>query len=115
MVCKMNNTQQPGRRWMRSFLTIWTGQASSLLGSNLTQFALVWWLTSTTGSATVRSEEHTSELQSRQYIVCSLLLEKKKKRRTEEKTMIKEWKAGKRGTKKEEREEWKRIQLNYKK
>src|SRR3712207_8201253 len=29
--------------------------------------------------ATPRSEEHTSELQSRQYLVCRLLLEKKKK------------------------------------
>src|SRR3712207_8266412 len=29
----------------------------------------------------VRSEEHTSELQSRQYLVCRLLLEKKKKHR----------------------------------
>src|SRR3712207_7082108 len=29
---------------------------------------------------TARSEEHTSELQSRQYLVCRLLLEKKKKR-----------------------------------
>src|SRR3712207_7459943 len=28
----------------------------------------------------VRSEEHTSELQSRQYLVCRLLLEKKKHR-----------------------------------
>src|SRR3712207_7488243 len=28
--------------------------------------------------AKIRSEEHTSELQSRQYIVCRLLLEKKK-------------------------------------
>src|SRR3712207_9010648 len=28
---------------------------------------------------TSRSEEHTSELQSRQYLVCRLLLEKKKK------------------------------------
>src|SRR3712207_8765707 len=28
-----------------------------------------------------RSEEHTSELQSRQYLVCRLLLEKKKKRK----------------------------------
>src|SRR3712207_8332476 len=28
--------------------------------------------------ATSRSEEHTSELQSRQYLVCRLLLEKKK-------------------------------------
>ena len=27
----------------------------------------------------LRSEEHTSELQSRQYLVCRLLLEKKKK------------------------------------
>src|SRR3712207_7710038 len=30
----------------------------------------------------VRSEEHTSELQSRQYLVCRLLLEKKKKNNT---------------------------------
>src|SRR3712207_8978445 len=30
----------------------------------------------------LRSEEHTSELQSRQYLVCRLLLEKKKKVRT---------------------------------
>src|SRR3712207_7822907 len=29
-----------------------------------------------------RSEEHTSELQSRQYLVCRLLLEKKKKKHT---------------------------------
>src|SRR3712207_7451405 len=29
--------------------------------------------------AKMRSEEHTSELQSRQYLVCRLLLEKKKK------------------------------------
>src|SRR3712207_7721588 len=28
-----------------------------------------------------RSEEHTSELQSRQYLVCRLLLEKKKRKR----------------------------------
>src|SRR3712207_8898914 len=30
------------------------------------------------GRAVERSEEHTSELQSRQYLVCRLLLEKKK-------------------------------------
>src|SRR3712207_8857889 len=30
------------------------------------------------GLAVARSEEHTSELQSRQYLVCRLLLEKKK-------------------------------------
>src|SRR5258707_5322989 len=32
-------------------------------------------------ASTTRSEEHTSELQSRQYLVCRLLLEKKKKAR----------------------------------
>src|SRR3712207_7095230 len=31
-----------------------------------------------------RSEEHTSELQSRQYLVCRLLLEKKERRRRPE-------------------------------
>src|SRR5947209_8846566 len=31
------------------------------------------------GRGQARSEEHTSELQSRQYLVCRLLLEKKKK------------------------------------
>src|SRR3712207_7023383 len=31
------------------------------------------------GALVGRSEEHTSELQSRQYLVCRLLLEKKKK------------------------------------
>src|SRR3712207_8307338 len=34
----------------------------------------------TRGVRTSRSEEHTSELQSRQYLVCRLLLEKKKKK-----------------------------------
>ena len=35
------------------FFAIWTGQAFSLFGSELVQFALVWWLTEQTGSATV--------------------------------------------------------------
>src|SRR3712207_8894015 len=34
--------------------------------------------TGTSTTSTPRSEEHTSELQSRQYLVCRLLLEKKK-------------------------------------
>src|SRR3712207_7437216 len=33
------------------------------------------------GARECRSEEHTSELQSRQYLVCRLLLEKKKMRK----------------------------------
>jgi len=39
--------------WKRSFFAIWTGQMFSLVGSRVVQFALVWWLTELTGSATV--------------------------------------------------------------
>jgi len=39
--------------WKGPFFTIWTLQQLSLVGSQLVQFALVWWLTKTTGSATV--------------------------------------------------------------
>jgi DHA3 family macrolide efflux protein-like MFS transporter len=42
-----------GRHWQASFFTIWGGQALSLLGSQLVQFALIWYLTVETGSATV--------------------------------------------------------------
>lgn len=41
------------KRWKVPFFTIWTGQAFSLLGSMLVSFSLVWYLTKTTGSATV--------------------------------------------------------------
>jgi DHA3 family macrolide efflux protein-like MFS transporter len=39
--------------WAPRFFTIWTGQAFSLLGSQLVSFAVIWWLTQTTGSATI--------------------------------------------------------------
>ena len=39
--------------WTVPFFTIWIGQTFSLIGSGLVQFALVWWLTQSTGSATV--------------------------------------------------------------
>ena len=39
--------------WAPKFFTIWGGQALSLLGSQLVQFALIWWLTKTSGSGTV--------------------------------------------------------------
>ncbi len=41
------------RKWMAPFFTIWTGQQLSIVGSRAAQFALVWWLTLETGSATV--------------------------------------------------------------
>ena len=39
--------------WKAPFFTIWTGQTISLIGSQIVQFALVWYLTEQTGSATV--------------------------------------------------------------
>ena len=41
------------KRWAANFFIMWVGQAFSLVGSSLVQFALVWWLTKETGSATV--------------------------------------------------------------
>ena len=46
-------TDHTNPRWGPRFFTIWTGQAFSLLGSQLVSFAVIWWLTQTTGSATV--------------------------------------------------------------
>src|SRR3712207_8584191 len=48
----------------------------SALGASL---SIAVWLPAQGFLRKKRSEEHTSELQSRQYLVCRLLLEKKKK------------------------------------
>ena len=40
-------------KWALPFFTVWTGQAFSIFGSQLVHFALIWWLTITTGSGTV--------------------------------------------------------------
>jgi MFS transporter, DHA3 family, macrolide efflux protein len=50
----MNNieTSLP-KNWAVRFFSIFTGQAFSLFGSSLVQFALIWYLTQETGSATV--------------------------------------------------------------
>src|SRR5512138_3132898 len=41
------------QEWAGRFFTVWAGQALSLFGSALVQFALIWWLTQKSGSATV--------------------------------------------------------------
>ena len=46
-----SNTDRPNS--LRPFLTIWAGQAFSLFGSELVQFALIWWLTRESKSALV--------------------------------------------------------------
>src|SRR3712207_7994026 len=59
-------TSSPRRRWTRCTGSAWSRRCGSATA------------TPTAGWALSRSEEHTSELQSRQYLVCRLLLEKKK-------------------------------------
>ncbi len=39
-------------KWAPRFYTLWTGQALSLFGSQLVQFAIIWYLTKATNSAT---------------------------------------------------------------
>ncbi len=39
------------QNWKPRFFSIWIGQALSLIGSALTQFVLLWWITKTTESA----------------------------------------------------------------
>ena len=47
---KIDN-EMPG--WLGRFIPLWIGQAFSMLGSGLVQFALVWFLTEKTGSTAV--------------------------------------------------------------
>src|SRR3712207_7334864 len=55
--------------------------ATNLLGRSVNERAAQrsWFVPTAKHWVDVRSEEHTSELQSRQYLVCRLLLEKKKR------------------------------------
>jgi DHA3 family macrolide efflux protein-like MFS transporter len=47
----MTTTLKEIDNWKPRFFAIWLGQAFSLVGSALTQFVLLWWITDTTGSA----------------------------------------------------------------
>jgi DHA3 family macrolide efflux protein-like MFS transporter len=44
--------QTTNNNWALRFIPLWIGQALSLLGSQLVQFAIIWYLTQTTNSAT---------------------------------------------------------------
>jgi DHA3 family macrolide efflux protein-like MFS transporter len=47
------SVESSSKSWAPKFFLIWSGQALSLLGSSLVQFALVWWITKESGSATI--------------------------------------------------------------
>src|SRR5512145_3262062 len=48
----MQTSQPTSNNWAVRFYTLWAGQAFSLLGSQLVQFAIIWYLTQKTNSAT---------------------------------------------------------------
>ncbi len=50
---EIQTTPDVPAHWLGNYLPMWAGQAVSLLGSGLVQFALVWYMTEKTGSATV--------------------------------------------------------------
>jgi DHA3 family macrolide efflux protein-like MFS transporter len=51
MATQFNEAENP--HWRKTFFPIWIGQAFSLIGSRLVGFALIWYLTESTGSAIV--------------------------------------------------------------
>lgn len=57
-VCNEIPTQvspDPGQHWQLRYWSVFLGQASSLIGSALTQFVLLWWIADTTGSVAALS------------------------------------------------------------
>src|SRR5436309_5742166 len=70
--------RRPPRSTLFPYTTLFRSRRSSKAGWSPVQ-AL-----GSSGPRTRRSEEHTSELQSRENLVCRLLLEKKKKKKKDE-------------------------------
>src|SRR3712207_7977313 len=74
--------RRPPRSTLFPYTTLFRSIYRNTTVTGIEQTSSGKWLVRTTqGDITcehVRSEEHTSELQSRQYLVCRLLLEKKK-------------------------------------
>src|SRR2546422_8307227 len=73
------STLFPYTTLFRSILSVVLLEISRVLESKLVQRTHHSWESSLSAVQLVRSEEHTSELQSRLHLVCRLLLEKKKR------------------------------------
>src|SRR3712207_7409364 len=71
---RRHNRFTEARRCVRASIDQKSGEAADgAINSNIGELRIL-----ATAESDIRSEEHTSELQSRQYLVCRLLLEKKK-------------------------------------
>ncbi|MBY9013209.1 MAG: MFS transporter [Candidatus Lokiarchaeota archaeon] len=51
----MENNSLASESKFKSYLIFWMGQLFSLLGSSITQFAIIWWLTEASGSTVILS------------------------------------------------------------
>src|SRR2546422_5400361 len=81
--------RRPPRSTLFPYTTLFRSLESAALrarGSGIVPsdrpLGLYWELYGLTAGGEMRSEEHTSELQSRLHLVCRLLLEKKKKKQS---------------------------------
>src|SRR3712207_7172165 len=72
--------RRPPRSTLFPYTTLFRSRKWPLM--NFERATAVLWCATDGYLQPSRSEEHTSELQSRQYLVCRLLLEKKKKNTT---------------------------------
>src|SRR5690349_23126327 len=79
--------RRPPRSTLFPYTTLFRSSQSTTSSVRCGRFGL-WWVTRGTPpveiDARTRSEEHTSELQSRRDLVCRLLLEKKKRNKVKE-------------------------------
>src|SRR3712207_8219939 len=81
VLCFFLMIRRPPRSTLFPYTTLFRSRIASVSDYSLalrSDGTVVAWGSNTSGQVN-RSEEHTSELQSRQYLVCRLLLEKKKK------------------------------------
>src|SRR5438874_12927023 len=72
--------RRPPRSTLFPYTTLFRSRPAARTHSGKARASKREWLSIST-AASVRSEEHTSELQSRRDLVCRLLLEKKKKKK----------------------------------
>src|SRR5437899_7417032 len=90
--------RRPPRSTLFPYTTLFRSHCSSRSCAAESASALSIWprrgtlpprrIATSTAAARLRSEEHTSELQSLRHLVCRLLLEKKKKKNTIQKKTI---------------------------